>query len=29
MVEKPGTTDALLEAFNDGGLSDYFVVYLR
>lgn len=29
MVEKPGTSDALVEAFNDGGLSDYFVVYLR
>ncbi|GFO48669.1 ubiquitin thioesterase [Plakobranchus ocellatus] len=29
MVENPGTVDGLFQAFNDAGLSDYFVVYLR
>ncbi|CAG5129819.1 unnamed protein product [Candidula unifasciata] len=28
-VECPGTVEKLLETFNDQGLSDYFVVYLR
>ncbi|XP_059169803.1 ubiquitin thioesterase OTUB1-like [Physella acuta] len=28
-VENPGTVEKLLETFNDQGLSDYFVVYLR
>ncbi|BFZ12173.1 hypothetical protein BsWGS_15212 [Bradybaena similaris] len=28
-VEAPGTVEKLLETFNDQGLSDYFVVYLR
>lgn len=28
-VKEPGTVEKLLETFNDQGLSDYFVVYLR